>query len=214
MEWGTIQYAGRERRVKRGPIWTAVFLALLFGGLVWAVQADEVQSFDKAAGDFFFDMRTGALETVMKGFDVLGTTEAYAVVFVISAILLLLNRYVRETVMLAVSGAAAWGLNTVIKNGFARERPDLWERLADADGYSFPSANAMVSIALYGFLAWLLLGSRSGWLRVCGILVIIVIALIGVSRLYMGVHYTSDILGGFLAGGMVLALSIAAARRA
>lgn len=90
-------------------------------------------------------------------------------------------------------------LNRLIKFIIQRVRPDkvLW--LINESGYSFPSAHAMVSMAYYGFLIYLVyiyVKRPSKWILISFLSIIII--LIGISRVYLGVHYLSDILGGFL----------------
>ncbi len=90
-------------------------------------------------------------------------------------------------------------LNLLLKNIVQRPRPTEF-RMIDESGYSFPSGHSMVSMAFYGFLLYLVYKySKNRRLKVLliGILGIIPI-LIGMSRIYLGVHYTSDVIGGFL----------------
>lgn len=90
-------------------------------------------------------------------------------------------------------------LNQILKNVVQRPRPNQF-RLIDESGYSFPSGHSMVSVAFYGFLIYLIYKKvKNKYLkRISIILLSTLIALIGVSRIYLGVHYTSDVLAGFL----------------
>lgn len=67
-------------------------------------------------------------------------------------------------------------------------------------GYSFPSGHSMVSMAFYGFLIYLIYNNIKNkyikWILICSLSILII--LIGISRIYLGVHYTSDVLAGFL----------------
>lgn len=91
-------------------------------------------------------------------------------------------------------------LNLLLKSIFLRPRPDILQ-LVYASGYSFPSGHAMVGIAFYGFLIYLCsCFLKSPWHQVLTVLLVALILLIGISRIYLGVHYASDIMGGFLAG--------------
>ena len=96
---------------------------------------------------------------------------------------------------LAISGI----LNQILKNIVQRPRPTEF-RLIDEKGYSFPSGHSMVSAAFYGFLIYLIFKNVKNkylkWISI--ILLTILIILIGISRIYLGVHYTSDVLAGFL----------------
>ncbi len=90
-------------------------------------------------------------------------------------------------------------LNLLLKNILQRPRPTEY-RLIDESGYSFPSGHSMVSMAFYGFIIYLIYkyvkNKHLKWTLII-ILSILIIA-IGISRIYLGVHYTSDVLAGFL----------------
>ncbi|QKY71077.1 phosphatase PAP2 family protein [Lentibacillus sp. CBA3610] len=101
-------------------------------------------------------------------------------------------------------------LNWLLKSIFERPRPDL-EHLVQVSSASFPSGHSMNSIAFFGFLAFLwhqkLKGNRklSRWVWASSV---VLIGLIGLSRIYLGVHYPLDVIGGFLGGGAWLLFSI------
>jgi len=86
----------------------------------------------------------------------------------------------------------------MLKFIFVRPRPFEW-MLIEETGYSFPSGHAMVSMAFYGMLVYLIwqtkisLNKKKIWTIVLSVLIL----LIGISRIYLGVHYVSDIIGGF-----------------
>lgn len=100
-------------------------------------------------------------------------------------------------------------LNQFLKNIFVRERPfDLM--IIDETGYSFPSGHSMISFAFYGYIIYLI---YKGYLKtnhkyIASILITILIFLVGCSRVYLGVHYASDVLGGFVISGLYLILYI------
>ena len=93
-------------------------------------------------------------------------------------------------------------LTAALKLGFQRDRPVFEEPLASAGAYSFPSGHALVSVVVYGALAFVLATRlRSPRARVACFLVAALLALaIGFSRLYLGLHFLSDVLAGFSAG--------------
>ena len=130
---------------------------------------------------------------------------------VVSAIFLLvlyLKRW-REAAGLAICLAGGAVLNLLLKNLFERARPELF-RLVEATGYSFPSGHSMVSLCFYGMAAFLLVRELKSWpgrvlvVSAAGLL----IAAIGVSRIYLGVHYPTDVVAGYAAGSMWLAFCI------
>lgn len=90
-------------------------------------------------------------------------------------------------------------LNQLIKAILQRPRPDEL-RIVEASGYSFPSGHSMVSMAFYGYLIYLIYKYvKNKYIKCISIILLsILICLIGISRIYLGVHYTSDVLGGFL----------------
>jgi len=100
-------------------------------------------------------------------------------------------------------------LNFLFKNLFERSRPDLF-RVVEEAGYSFPSGHAMVSVCFYGMLTYLIVRHISSWhwRLVVITLTLALIAAIGVSRVYLGVHYPTDVVAGYFAGGMWLAFCI------
>lgn len=90
-------------------------------------------------------------------------------------------------------------LNQLLKRILQRPRPTEF-RIVEETGYSFPSGHSMVSMAFYGYLIYLIYryikNKYVKWILI--IILSILICLIGISRIYLGVHYTSDVLGGFL----------------
>jgi membrane-associated phospholipid phosphatase len=103
-------------------------------------------------------------------------------------------------------------LNLALKAWFARPRPVFDNPIATAAFYSFPSGHAMMSIITYGLAAYFLIVNtqrRSRKLLILTITVLIV-ALVGLSRLYLGVHYLSDVGAGYAAGGVWLITCITA----
>lgn len=90
-------------------------------------------------------------------------------------------------------------LNQIIKFIMQRPRPTEF-RIIEETGYSFPSGHSMVSLAFYGYLIYLIYKyiNNKHLKRTLIIILSILICIIGVSRIYLGVHYTSDVLGGFL----------------
>lgn len=103
-------------------------------------------------------------------------------------------------------------LNQLLKVLFVRPRPFFIEPIFSEANYSFPSGHAMLSLIAYGLAAYLIavrihsITART----LIGFLAVLVIVVIGISRMYLGAHYFSDVIGGFIAGTMWLATCITA----
>ena len=102
-------------------------------------------------------------------------------------------------------------LNQLLKRILQRPRPTEY-RIIEETGYSFPSGHSMISMAFYGYLIYLIYkyieNKYVKWILIS--LLSILICMIGVSRIYLGVHYTSDVLGGFLISISYLVIYISA----
>lgn len=92
---------------------------------------------------------------------------------------------------------AVFSLNTILKLIFLRSRPSDINLIIET-GYSFPSGHAMISLAIYGLLVYILFKSDYKFKNIMIVILIILIILIGISRIYLGVHYTSDVIAGFI----------------
>ena len=105
-------------------------------------------------------------------------------------------------------------LNQLLKRILQRPRPTEF-RIIEETGYSFPSGHSMVSMAFYGYLIYLIYkyvkNKYVKWISI--VLLGILICSIGVSRIYLGVHYTSDVLGGFLLSISYLILFISSVNK-
>jgi len=151
---------------------------------------------------------TPALDTVFRVSWLLG-----ALFFCAPAVLLAIawhlgRRQRHEALAWAVVGLAVAMLPELVKAAVARPRPALWPWLIPTTGYSFPSGHAMAGTALYPLLGWLTLRSR-GRGAIGYRLGLAVGAFVGVGRLYVGVHWPSDVLAGWTLG---IALSLGAVR--
>jgi membrane-associated phospholipid phosphatase len=115
---------------------------------------------------------------------------------------------------LAVSVFGSAGVLFALKELIGRPRPLGPIPAYIETSFSFPSGHATLSIAFFAFLLWTVYGSMSPlWKRSGLISASIIILAIGFSRLYLGVHYLSDVLAGYILGGVFMALGIATVRK-
>ena len=100
----------------------------------------------------------------------------------------------------------------LLKTVFHRHRPNIEDAYSTFQGYSFPSGHTMTATMLYGLLAVLAVQALKGWWRRTSAVLaaVAIVLLVGFSRIYLGAHYLSDVLGGIAAGIAWLALSLTA----
>jgi undecaprenyl-diphosphatase len=123
----------------------------------------------------------------------------------LAAVLLLLRKQWTFLFWWIVALAGGGVLNLVLKATFERDRPPLTATL-DAGGWSFPSGHAVGATIAYGMLAYFLILMFPRYFRVIASFATLIIFLVGGSRLYLGAHYVSDVLAGYLVGFFWVAL--------
>src|SRR5215203_1269985 len=187
----------------------------LFGGIAEDVlTGDPIVRFDRALDDYLHAHATPALTTFFLIVTALGSIEAIVLLGVVVATFLAWGRrwVFLGSWLAAVAGSAF--LNHVLKGLFERPRPHFEHPLLLVEtSYSFPSGHAMECFVIYGMLAYLaVLALRSWESRVAVVFeAALFVVLIGFSRMYLGVHYFSDVLAGYAAGGVWLSALITGA---
>ena len=185
--------------------------ALLFAGLLlplwgFAELADEVRD----AEVFPFDapillaanaMARQGLDAVFLFFSAIGYAWGVVPVDIALVAVLALKRRLREGLFAGIALGGSALLNMGTKRLFARERPSLWESIApEHTTYSFPSGHAMGSMTLA--LVLVLLAWPTRWRWPVAIAMAVFVPMVGLSRVYLGVHYPSDILAGWMAASV------------
>lgn len=130
--------------------------------------------------------------------------------------LILFWRYRRFNVAALYLAASllSFALNGWLKRQFERPRPQLWQQVIPLPGdHSFPSGHAMISMTVYGLAAWFLAEHFPQWRKAILYTMGLLILLIGSSRVYLGVHWPSDVFVGFFCGFIINALSAVWHRR-
>lgn len=112
----------------------------------------------------------------------------------------------------SLAGLICLPISTILKEIFRRARPDTYVAHL-IHNYSFPSGHAFADTVGYGLLAWLAARHLPGpWSVIVPVLLVLLIILVGVSRVYLGAHYPSDVVGGWLFGLVILGTIIAVSR--
>ncbi|MBT2293629.1 phosphatase PAP2 family protein [Paenibacillus albidus] len=195
--------------------WSTAFRCFLwflagFALVATLVVFQKVTSFDRSIIDAVQSMETPALTAFAKALSLVGSSRlAIGISLLAMFLLYFLLKHRLELLLFLWVGTGSQVLNTVMKLLFHRERPNI-NRIIEEVGYSFPSGHSMAAFSLYGALTYLL------WrhMRVRNeriVLIVLVVFMtmgIGWSRIYLGVHYPSDVIGGYLASGAWLMLSI------
>ena len=178
---------------KKYLIIISMFL-IIFLGMLGIVLFDKNLIFDSTIYNFIISFRCDALDVFFKTITKLGNTLTI-IGIVCLFVLIFKNKY---SLLLVISALDSVILNTMIKHIVRRERPSVL-RLISQGGYSFPSGHAMISVCVYGFLLYLAFSKiKNKYLKyICSFLLFILIISIGLSRIYVGVHYASDIIAGY-----------------
>lgn len=147
-----------------------------------------IQRIDEPIYQLISSFHSQELTYIVKFITWFGSTIA---VIVICMIVFMINQKIGLWISIHVGCVAL--LNQVVKLVVARERPPVL-RLIVETGYSFPSAHAMVSFVLFGFITYYIYQKKSS----VSLIIMIIPLLIGMTRIYLGVHYASDVIAGFL----------------
>lgn len=179
---------------------------ILFVYLTKLLLLNEIKLFDDMVFNLVANLRCEPLTIIFKFFSFLCS---FYFVIILTIIIMLFSKDKKVTFYIALNVLFCFFLNQTLKFFFARSRPTEINLIVEK-GYSFPSGHSMLSLAYYGFFVYLILNSNIK--RKNKILAIISLALliffIGLSRIYLGVHYASDVLAGFAISAAYLILYI------
>jgi membrane-associated phospholipid phosphatase len=162
----------------------------------------ELARVDAEAHTWARSSRTPGATLFLTTLTIIGTPAGLAVILTIAIAFLAVRKRWRWIGYLVVTSSIGGLLNLALKSFFARQRPELAERLRDAHGYSFPSGHAMGSTIVFGALAYIAFRVLRRWRWRAGALALAgtLIAAISASRVYLGVHWISDVAAGVSAG--------------
>ena len=194
----------RERH-NLAPLVAVSSAALIFAILLVLVrlQWPPLESVDRGAANHLNSLVAGhsILVSAIKGITWLGSDGVLWVVIGGATILLAVRRRWRLAVYLLATGAGAIVLDPILKSLVGRLRPVVAYPVAYGTGDSFPSGHSLGSIVCYGALFLVFVpATRGRWRTVFTSIIVALVALIGVSRLLLGVHYLSDVVGAWAIG--------------
>lgn len=161
----------------------------------------ETEAIDRAILLAIQQWQSPWLDRLMLGITALGDPYGLGLFSGLSLIGLGWRRRWPQAIMLAIATLGALSVNIGFKWVVSRQRPeDLWPHLVAANDFSFPSGHAMVSTVVYGLVGYYLMQRWRRWQAMILVGVTILVLAIGCSRLYLGVHWPTDVLAGFAAG--------------
>jgi membrane-associated phospholipid phosphatase len=169
----------------------------LFGSLAEEVLERESFAFDEPILLFMHAHASPALDTAMLFFSRIGSVYALAPFNLAVFLFLLFRRRRAEALFWALATCGAWLLNYLAKHSFMRVRPDLWLSISPETSFSFPSGHAMHSMAAAAALLYLICHHGRNWPAI--VIGVLFVTMVGLSRVYLGVHYPSDIAAGWMA---------------
>ncbi|PFH88440.1 phosphatase PAP2 family protein [Bacillus sp. AFS088145] len=181
-----------------------------FGLMALLVSNHSIYHFDSTVINFIQGLESPVITSLMKIITFLGSS-VFIILLSIS-ILYFLYKVLNHRSELILFIAALIGSNilcVLLKLFFHRARPDL-HRLIEISGYSFPSGHATNAMTVYGiltFILWRNISTKSGRSLLI-ITSLIMILLIGISRIYLGVHFPSDVIAGYFTGGFWISTAI------
>jgi undecaprenyl-diphosphatase len=178
----------------------AIAAAVALGWLSEEVLEGDTSRFDAYARSAIHGYASSTLTTVMQIFTALGSTSILGSVFVAVAMLLWLRHRRVAAAVLVITMAGSVLLVESLKLGFHRPRPVPFFGITAPGSFSYPSGHSLSSFAFFSVLSYLLAARLSKrWTRVLvWLLAIALIGLVGLSRIYLGLHYPTDVVAGYL----------------
>lgn len=180
---------------------TAILALIFFGWLADQALEGDARRFDDATRAAVHQFASPLLTAIMRGFSFVGSTIALTIGTIFVVVRFVMRKWKREAKLFALTMAGAALLNITLKLAFKRPRPVPFFNLSAPETYSFPSGHSLTSAVFFGALAAILTARiKSKRVRLAiWIVSTAMFVLIGLSRIYLGVHYTTDVIAGFAA---------------
>jgi len=185
-----------------GVNWFVIAACFIFVTCVSVYSTDFFYNVDVSVTLFFEKLRLPFLTDVFLVITELGSLKFYLPLCLVIGLYFLFKRKIVGVIFLFVTLYSVRQLNYQLKEVFSRERPSF-DAVYEASHYSFPSGHAMNSAAIYGFICFLLVFyiiKEHKKRMTAAVMTAVLVFLIGVSRMYLGVHYLTDVLAGWSVG--------------
>lgn len=208
--WWCAQYPGLHLAM---GVLLLIGASWLFGGIAEdVVTGDPLTVVDQHVADWFHQRTTPGLTAAMQVITAFASPLWVACAAVITGLVLWWKRCWYRLLALALVVPGGMALLPLLKMAFHRQRPNFEAALSIFQGYSFPSGHTLAATLLYGLLAVFAVLAVPAWRwRAPAVLgAVAMVLLVGFSRVYLGAHYVSDVLGALAAGVAWLALSLIA----
>lgn len=179
---------------------------ILFTFITYAIFNNKITQLDQTVHSHILNIRNDTLTNTL--IIITNISSAYSLI-VISILLLAIIKKKKIPLLICLNLVSAYLINATAKIIFTRPRP-IGINLIEESGFSYPSGHAMISMSYFGFLAYLIYKNSKNKLSksILIITLILTILTIGFSRIYLGVHYLSDVIGGFLLSIIYLTIYI------
>lgn len=196
-----------------GSLACAILCVLFFAWLAEEVFEGQAEQFDAGVQGFIHQFASPALTRMMQTVTLLGSVGVVAALFAICLGIFIFMKWWRAATWLGIAMAGAMVLDFALKQTFHRVRPVPFFGPALLS-YSFPSGHALGSFCFYGVLAGLLSARipRVAFRSLIWIVAGILVFAIGISRIYLGVHYPTDVVAGYLAAAVWISTLVFADR--
>lgn len=170
---------------------------VIFGIIATLLLIDKITPFDNIIYNAIISLKSDSVTNFFKLITKL-CNEKFIIIATVLIFIILLFKNKKIGFILTLNVLLCSGLNTLIKHIFLRPRP-VGLKLIKQGGYSFPSGHSMMAVAFFGILIYLVCKSKwKKWIKILlSSLLTVLILLIGISRIYLGVHFASDVLAGF-----------------
>ena len=199
--------------VAEARVWLTALVAALVTYFLFELTGEvlegETRAFDESVllmlrdtSDLGMPVGPAWLTKVMTDLTALGGVTVLTLIVTLVVVYLALRRKFRTAAFVTVSILGGWGLSSIMKLGIARPRPEVVQHLVEVTDMSFPSGHAMLSAITYLTLGAMLsrIEEQPSLRYFFPLVAVVLTLLIGMSRVYLGVHYPTDVLGGWAAG--------------